>query len=96
MNYHPQSFAIELVGVSRKSLFLRRALVLTAAGMAAGIVGAVAVTHTMRGLLYRTSALDPITFTAVVAVLALVALAAGYIPARRAITVDPAITLRSE
>jgi len=62
---------------------------LVAAGIAAGTAGAWALTRLMSGLLYEVRPADPATFAAVGLLLALVALAAMYVPARRAARVDP-------
>jgi putative ABC transport system permease protein len=66
------------------------------AGLAAGVAVALALVQLMKSLLYQTSAADPATFVAVAAILLLVALAACYVPARRALRVDPVIALRFE
>jgi ABC-type antimicrobial peptide transport system permease subunit len=88
--------ALGAIAANILALVLRRALLLTAAGVAAGIVAAAAVTRLMRGFLYGTSMLDPVTFMAVILMLALVSLLASYLPARRAANIDPAATLRAE
>jgi putative ABC transport system permease protein len=69
---------------------------LTAAGLALGIVAAIAATRLLNTLLYEVSPLDPGAFIAVAALLMLVALVASYVPTRRAASVDPAIALRSD
>jgi putative ABC transport system permease protein len=65
-------------------------------GISAGLLGALIVTCVMAGLLFNVSATDPLTFAGVAILLALVALAACYIPARRAMGVDPMVALRYE
>jgi predicted permease len=65
-------------------------------GVAAGLGAALAFARAMRSLLFGVSAGDPITFLSVPSVLLLAALAACYLPARRAAAVDPATSLRSE
>jgi ABC-type antimicrobial peptide transport system permease subunit len=75
-------------------LILGQGLVLTAIGLALGLAGAVALTRTLAGLVYGVGTLDPLTFVAVPALLATVALLACFLPARRAAAVDPITTLR--
>jgi putative ABC transport system permease protein len=62
---------------------------LTAMGIALGLAGALALSHSLASLLYGVGALDPATFLSVPLVLAAVGLAACYIPARRAAKLDP-------
>ena len=64
-------------------------------GIAVGLAGAVGVTRLLGALLYDTSALDPLTLAGVAALIALVSLAAAWIPARRATRIDPLAALRT-
>jgi ABC-type antimicrobial peptide transport system permease subunit len=75
-------------------MVLNQGLPLALAGAAVGLVGALIVSHLMAGLLYGVSPSDPLTFISLTVVLVIVALAACYIPARRAIRVDPIVALR--
>jgi putative ABC transport system permease protein len=75
-------------------LILRGGMGLTAAGLAIGCAGALAITKLMRDLLFGVSERDPATLAAVAAGLACVALLACYLPARRASQVDPMVALR--
>ncbi len=66
------------------------------AGISLGLVGAFLATRLLASQLYGVGPMDPVTFTAVAALMAIVTLAACYIPARRATLVDPLVALRSE
>jgi ABC-type antimicrobial peptide transport system permease subunit len=77
-------------------MVLRKGLKLAVAGAIIGILAALIVSHLMAGLLYGVSPSDPLTFVGLTIVLTIVALAACYIPARRAMRVDPIIALRCE
>ncbi len=79
-----------------KWMFVRSALVLTAIGVAIGVGSAAGLMQLMRSLLFGTSPLDPLTYVAVLLVLAVSAVAASYLPARRAAAVDPVDALRAE
>jgi predicted permease len=65
-------------------------------GVAAGVAGAFGLTHLMANQLFGVTAHDPVTIVAVAVLLTLVALLACYIPARRAVRVDPGVALRCE
>jgi putative ABC transport system permease protein len=73
-----------------------QAMLLAAGGIALGAAGAFALTRLMANLLYEVQPADPVTFAAVAAMLATVALAASLLPGRRATRVDPVIALRAE
>jgi putative ABC transport system permease protein len=77
-------------------LVLRQGLMLAAAGLAAGLVGALALTRFLKGLLVAVDPSDPATIGLVSVVLVITALAACYLPARRATAVDPMVVLRDE
>jgi predicted permease len=85
------------LGAQRKTILqmvLSQGLALALTGAAVGLVGAWIVSHLMAGLLYGVSPSDPLTFISLTVVLVIVALAACYIPARRAMRVDPIVALR--
>jgi putative ABC transport system permease protein len=77
-------------------LILLQGLKLTAPGVALGLAASFALTRLMEKLLFSVSPTDPWTFTVIAAVLALVALLAAIVPARRAMKVDPMVALRAE
>jgi putative ABC transport system permease protein len=87
------------LGASRRDvlrLVLGDGLRLTVVGIAAGLLGAFAVTHALQSMLFDVRATDPATFAALAALLLLVGLLACYIPARRSTRVDPMVALRYE
>jgi ABC-type antimicrobial peptide transport system permease subunit len=77
-------------------MVVRSGLVLAAAGVAVGLLGAVALTRLMKGLLFGVSATDPSVYAVIAVLLVGVAGLASFLPARRAAHVDPMIALRSD
>jgi putative ABC transport system permease protein len=87
------------LGAQRRDVFrlaLAQGARISAAGIAVGVLAALALTRFLAGLLYSVSAFDPVTFAAVALLLIAIALAACLIPARRTLRVDPLIVLRHE
>jgi len=78
------------------ALILRQGCSMTLVGVVIGLAGAFAVTRLFSSLLVGVTATDAVSFTATTALLALVALLASYVPARRAATLDPLQALRNE
>jgi putative ABC transport system permease protein len=77
-------------------LVLRQGLALAAIGLALGLAGAFTASRLLTSMLFEVKANDPLTYGGVAALLGIVALAASYIPARRAARVDPMRALRCE
>jgi ABC-type antimicrobial peptide transport system permease subunit len=77
-------------------LIVRQGLKLALCGVALGLAVALALTRLMEALLFGVSATDPLTFVGIALLLLVVAIAACWIPARRATKVDPMIALRCE
>jgi predicted permease len=87
------------LGASRgdvAGMVMSQGLAMTAAGLAFGLAGAWFLTQYMSGLLYGIAPRDPMTFGVAAGMLAVVALAACYLPARRAMGVDPMVALRHD
>lgn len=87
------------LGARRQDIFtliVSQGARLAGIGILCGVIGAAAVTRVITSQLYNVSATDPLSFIGTAAFLALVALLASYIPARRATSVDPMIALRAE
>jgi predicted permease len=95
-----REFGVRLaLGATRPDLFrliVGQGLRPPAIGVAAGLFGAYVVTHVIEHLLFQVSPTDPVTFAGVAALLMAVALAASWIPARRATRIDPIAALRCE
>jgi putative ABC transport system permease protein len=86
------------LGCQRRDIFrlvVGKGLMLALLGMSVGIAGALALTRMLAGLLFGVEPTDPSTFAGVLSLLVLVSLLACYLPARRAMKVDPMIALRS-
>ncbi len=79
-----------------RGMVLGQGLKLTVLGLVIGLIGAAAATRLMEGLLFGVSAGDPLTYLITGAVFLAVAVAATYLPARRATRVDPMTALRNE
>jgi putative ABC transport system permease protein len=87
------------LGASRADvlrLVVGQGMKLAAVGIVIGVGAALALTRLMKSLLYEVSATDLATFSAISLLLAIVALVAVYLPARRASRVDPQVALRYE
>jgi ABC-type lipoprotein release transport system permease subunit len=77
-------------------LLLRQGLLLILAGTVLGVAASVALTRFLASMLFEVTPTDPMTFALVVVLLAGVAILACWIPARRAMRVDPMVALRYE
>jgi putative ABC transport system permease protein len=77
-------------------MIAREALMLAGSGIVVGVAASMAVTRLISGLVFGVSVTDPVTFASVAILLAAVAFLAAFIPARRAIKVDPMVALRYE
>ncbi len=79
-----------------RSMILAQTIKLTVLGVAIGLAGAFVVARFLSSLLFGVGTHDPVTFFAVALLLILVAVVAAYLPARRAMRVDPIVALRYE
>jgi ABC-type antimicrobial peptide transport system permease subunit len=77
-------------------MIVGQGLRLAAVGIGVGVVGAFGATQLIKSLLYNVTSSDPVSFTGVAVFLTMVAAIASYVPARRAMAVDPIIALRNE
>ena len=76
-------------------MVVREGVTLALAGVAAGVLAALALTRLLRGLLFGISAMDPWTYAGAAAGILVISAAASYLPARRAVRADPLVTLRA-
>ncbi|MEX2177737.1 MAG: ADOP family duplicated permease [Gemmatimonadaceae bacterium] len=81
---------------SVERLVVGAGLKLTAIGLVVGLLGAFASTRLLTGLLYGVSPVDPVSFVAIALLMVAIALVASYMPARRAVRIDPMTALRAE
>jgi putative ABC transport system permease protein len=88
--------ALGAQGADVLKMVIGQGLVLASIGAALGLLGALGLTRLMRGLLFGVAAADPIVFAGMASALVAAAVAACYVPARRATKVDPIIALRCE
>jgi putative ABC transport system permease protein len=88
--------ALGATPTSIRHLVMAESAKLVLSGLAAGIPAALILTHFLSALLFGVTPTDPLTFIGVALLLMLVALAAAYLPARRAIRIDPMVALRCE
>jgi putative ABC transport system permease protein len=99
-SHRTREFGVRIaLGAGRREivgLVIREGLVLAAIGLVIGLGGAVWLTKFLRSLLFGVTPTDPITYSAVAAGILLIALVSCYLPARRAVKVDPLIALRAE
>jgi predicted permease len=87
------------LGASRSaviSLVLRESVIPVSIGLTAGLMLSLALNQSLKSLFYEVAPADPLVLTAVTLSIAIATLAASYIPTRRALSVDPATTLRAE
>jgi len=77
-------------------LVVRQGVTLAATGVVVGLIGAFGITRVIASLLYNVTPTDPLSFAGVALFLALIAVVASYLPARRATNVDPIVALRNE
>ena len=77
-------------------MVMRQGLTLIGVGLLLGVVGSLALVRFMRAVLFEVEPTDPVTFLAVAIMVVSVASAACFIPARRAVTIDPMSALRTD
>jgi len=95
-NLLPATFKLTFPNYDGSKVVTRDGVLQAGVGLLAGLAASLALTRILASQLFAVSALDPLTFVSVAAVLIAVATAACYIPARRAMSVDPVVALRHE
>ncbi len=99
VNQRTQEIGIRMaLGASAADLQMRiilQTLALAAVGMLLGVAGSWALARALQGFLFGVTSTDPVTFVAMLIVLTIVAVTAGYLPARRASRIDPMVALRA-
>ena len=99
VNQRTQEIGIRMaLGASAADLQMRvifETLALAAAGMLIGVAGSWALARALQGFLFGVTSTDPLTFIGMLIVLTIVAVMAGYLPARRASHIDPMVALRA-
>ena len=99
VNQRTQEIGIRMaLGASATDLqmrVIRQTLALAAAGMLLGMAGSWALARALKGFLFGVTSTDPVTFVAMLIALTIVAVVAGYLPARRASRIDPMVALRA-
>lgn len=88
--------ALGAQGRQVQRMFVRQGLLMAAVGVMAGLGAAAMLTRWMKALLFQVSAVDPVTYAAVSVILIIAAALASYLPSRRAISIDPINSLRSD
>lgn len=86
--------ALGATGGAVQWMVVRQGLALAAFGVGVGVVASLAAARTLRTMVFGITAHDPITFAIVAVLLAVVAVIASYVPARRATRIDPLVALR--
>src|SRR5206468_2346000 len=95
-NIDPMSIALGARRADALQMTVKQGLKLVVAGMMLGLLAAFLLTRVMASLLFGISATDPITFVGISLVLLAVAILASYVPALRAMKVDPIVALRAQ
>jgi ABC-type antimicrobial peptide transport system permease subunit len=99
-SHRTREFGVRIaLGAGRREivgLVIREGILLAAIGLVIGLGGAVWLTKFLRSMLFGVTPTDPVTYSAVAVGILLIALVSCYLPARRAVKVDPLIALRAE